>query len=707
MTRQITYYKAVRITLLTLREDPITSIEGYVTQGNFTLDGKSAMRRTCSLTLVAKAADIQNYYWTYKSKFKIEIKYNGIWKPEGIYYITSFNSSQTLNQLTISISGKDKMAGLNGEMGGVFEAPIDVNHIEIEGELKDLAMQEIIYNLLVRYGQELPQNIFITDLPDGLELLEYRYDRPMYLYRPSTSSVITNLLFNEDTTCYLKDSDVSLTLGDLDYRHLEPLLNLTQESLGQDIYFTKGGTPCRVNKVKYGETVGFRETALVYPGELNASAGDSIVTILDKIVNVLGNYEYFYNELGQFIFQQKRGVQDVVEPPNHIKTDYPTFLDKYILLIDTASHLTQLSTTPQLDSIKNDFTIWGEREGIPIHLRFAIDEHPVSYTPIAISKEDAQILGLDPEKHVRDAGPTRSAGQVDWRELIYLMAKDFDAYGRLDTFYKKVGEANPQYPLGITGYEIYYTDILSFWRELYDPNIEETCDSLLAKLEAERPGSKNAMDLRAQLDELLRRHYNADTKTYSPWNQDIYNNPASLAFWFDLLESEKYSVRQIGRRPYIKTDTAINSLFFPATPDIIFIDDQTQSGNQTGYRYLQCDDRFFNISTQKKTAKETVDGLLEDMERKAESINLTMVPIYDLEINSLLRIDDDQTGIHGVYRVERINHTLAFNGMMQVTASKEKDLNNDLDIVQIGDTIKVYGTTAAIVQEDDVLIFGG
>jgi hypothetical protein len=54
--------------------------------------------------------------------------------------------------LTISISGKDKMAGLNGEMGGAFEAPIDVNHIEIEGELKDLAMQEIIYNLLVRYG---------------------------------------------------------------------------------------------------------------------------------------------------------------------------------------------------------------------------------------------------------------------------------------------------------------------------------------------------------------------------------------------------------------------------------------------------------------------------------------------------------------------------------------------------------------------------
>jgi hypothetical protein len=57
--------------------------------------------------------------------------------------------------------------------------------------------------------------------------------------------------------------------------------------------------------------------------------------------------------------------------------------------------------------------------------------------------------------------------------------------------------------------------------------------------------------------------------------------------------------------------------------------------------------------------------------------------------------------------VERINHTLAFNGMMQVTASKEKDLHNDLDIVQIGDTIKVYGTTAAIIQEDDVLTFGG
>ena len=95
------------------------------------------------------------------------------------------------------------------------------------------------------------------------------------------------------------------------------------------------------------------------------------------------------------------------------------------------------------------------------------------------------------------------------------------------------------------------------------------------------------------------------------------------------------------------------------------------------------------------------------MERKAESINLTMIPIYELEVNSLLRIDDDQTGIHGVYRVERINHSLAFNGMMQVTANKEKDLHSDLDIIQVGDTIKVYGTRAAIVSDENTLIFGG
>jgi hypothetical protein len=43
-----------RITLLTQNELPIEYIEGRVTAGSISVDGTSALRRTCNLTLVLK-----------------------------------------------------------------------------------------------------------------------------------------------------------------------------------------------------------------------------------------------------------------------------------------------------------------------------------------------------------------------------------------------------------------------------------------------------------------------------------------------------------------------------------------------------------------------------------------------------------------------------------------------------------------------------
>ena len=48
--------------------------------------------------------------------------------------------------------------------------------------------------------------------------------------------------------------------------------------------------------------VGYRFTDLTYPGELIASVGESLTSILDKIKNVLGSFEYFYDLDGKFIF---------------------------------------------------------------------------------------------------------------------------------------------------------------------------------------------------------------------------------------------------------------------------------------------------------------------------------------------------------------------------------------------------------------------
>jgi len=124
----------VRLTALSWNELPIETIEGRATGGTINIDGSSAIRRTCNLSLVAQELNINEFYWGIKSKFRLEIGLKNtidfihddiIWFNQGIYVFTSFNTTHGINNYTISISGKDKMCLLNGELGGNLYASID------------------------------------------------------------------------------------------------------------------------------------------------------------------------------------------------------------------------------------------------------------------------------------------------------------------------------------------------------------------------------------------------------------------------------------------------------------------------------------------------------------------------------------------------------------------------------------------------------
>jgi hypothetical protein len=84
--------------------------------------------------------------------------------------------------------------------------------------------------------------------------------------------------YNHNTPLYLNKNDKSFTF--------------TNEKLEQDKYI----------KIVYGEDAGYFETNLTYPGQLVLNAGETVVTLLDKIVKALGNYEFFYDLDGNFIF---------------------------------------------------------------------------------------------------------------------------------------------------------------------------------------------------------------------------------------------------------------------------------------------------------------------------------------------------------------------------------------------------------------------
>lgn len=574
-----------RITALSTDESPIEYIEGKVTGGSLNIDGNSALRRTCNLNMVAKDININDFYWGLKNKFKLEIgltntinpQYdNIIWFKQGTFVITSFNTSLTTNNYNISISGKDKMCLLNGDMGGNLPASIDFalietqqkiytpisfeknsegkaltyqagkyytivqdaykatyelalgefdevkQYYEFEGKeatLENLPLYNIIREAVHTYAKEPYYNIIINDLDESaLELLEYRGDDPIYLLRNSDGE-FQDLTTNGDQYCKSNETGAEFKISEFlengtyysraDKRvpdvNTKPLKvkfktfdweNLT-ESWSETLY--------TVAPMQSGETAGYRVTELTYPGELISSIGESLTSILDKIKNMLGNFEYFYDVDGRFIFQKKKTYintswNPVEDTEDELYVENAVYANASVEYSFEGNNLiSSFQNAPTLNNLRNDFSVWGTRKTItgveiPVHARYAIDKKPYSYTSIPISRNEAEALieefpdlypmddnlGKDTWKKFYQVSETYTTDDYDWREIIYRMALDYYKYGQMDFFASKIINANKGkgsrgedlYITGFTGYEQYYIDMQGFWRQLYDPNPE-------------------------------------------------------------------------------------------------------------------------------------------------------------------------------------------------------------------------------------------
>ena len=503
-----------RITALQFNESPIEYIEGRVTGGSINIDGASAIRRTCSLTMVAQDFDYNDYYWGLNTKFKLEVGLENlvdstypdiIWFNQGIYLITSFNTSRSTNNFTISINGKDKMCLLNGEVSGSLESSVDFGAIEEESAdgvwtIRKIPIPEIIRNAVHVYAGEPYWNIVINDLDTyGLELLEYRYNIPMYLYRRPNSIVFDNVIIeNNSSVFYIEDGNggyKDVKLKDLDYNHLDLLVDtLTGSPTPQYVYDKVDNEyiPYVFAKIEYGQTAGYRVTDLTYAGDLIANIGESLTSVLDKIKNMLVEFEYFYDLDGRFVFQKKRSFINTLWTP--ISTDEQ---GNYVVMenLMTASAtaytfsggelITAFNNNPNLLNMRNDYSIWGQRTGvsgaaIPVHMRYAIDNKPKKYTQITVDDLESKLVidnynlkhGTTLTGQSSSEVTTFTAEEYDWREIVYQMALDYYKYNILDDFELRLIKANPEYPTGQTGYEPYYIDMQGFWRQLYNPSLQ-------------------------------------------------------------------------------------------------------------------------------------------------------------------------------------------------------------------------------------------
>ena len=504
-----------RITALQFNESPIEYIEGRVTQGSINIDGASAVRRTCSLSIICQDFDYSDYYWGMNTKFKLEVGVENtidpdypdiVWFPQGIYLITNFSTSHSPTGLNINISGKDKMCLLNGEVGGSLESSVDFGTIQEESAdgiwtIRKIPIVEIIRNMVHVYAGEPYWNIIINDLDSyGVELLEYRYDIPMYLYRyPSSQQYHNTLIENTTNTFALTRGGQQILLKDIPNTHLEMLLDDVFGVAEPQPVWDKDGNEYYLAKIDTGQAGGYRKTDLTYPGDLIANIGESITSVLDKIRNMLVEFEYFYDLNGQFVFQKKRSFINTLWTPVTTDEQGNAAVTQSLELSSASAYtfsgselITAFNNTPNILNMRNDYSIWGERETItgakvPIHMRYAIDIIPKYYKTIRVEESEIQAYN---EKHgtqlkyygqrefkinepyVTEHGTTTSYN-CDWREILFQMAQDYYRYNFLDDFELRIIESNlDYYPTGQTGYEKYYIDIYSFWRDLYDPDFE-------------------------------------------------------------------------------------------------------------------------------------------------------------------------------------------------------------------------------------------
>ena len=640
----------VKITILDFLEKPVQAIEGRVLGGSINIDGNSSIRRTCNLSIIASEHenDLTNVdnLLSLKKKVKVEVgflnttnqykDFDVIWYPLGIYVIINPSISHGSDGVTISLQLKDKMCLLNGECGGVIPASTTFNEYETVDEdgnffLTYPTIFQIIQELVNHFGGEQLGKIIISDIDTRVKkVMKWVGSSPLYI---------------------IKDAEG----GTVQYT---PTTNAAE--IGSRAY----------TMYEYGSDIGYIYTDFIYPSELIGDAGSSVCDILDKIKDTLGNYEYFYDIDGNFIFQEIKNYlntsQSTIELNKLNKEDY--LIDqskgKAVYTFDDSSLITSYSNTPQFNMIKNDFIIWGIKENnngntFPIRYHLAIDKKP------SIGNEYECFFYTDPNDNLVKAKCP----------IKYSTKKDFPKVGAQEVFYMALD-----------------TGIIYEWSPKEKDYLSITVD--LQKIKTN--DWRSELYLSGSQSEPLGRdsnYYYTELVTEWPKLFDVKNNkffeetlkyPSDIDYYLDFIDSSaaisEMSISNIGRRTKIINDDSINCIFEPEIPDLVLLNtgdekiaELRKECEDKGQDYIQMDPNLYNMTTgggNFNSAYNMARELLYQYTSYNESITINALPIYYLEPNIRISVRDSQSGIHGDYMINSISIPLDITSTMTLSCTR-------------------------------------
>jgi hypothetical protein len=706
----------VRVTVLDWSERFVSEVQGKIISGSISINGDSVVRRTANLSVHIKDESeiynnpdslfainkkifletglVNNFTNSYSEDFPI------IWFPHGIFIIQSFSISHDNTGVTVSLSLGDKMSLLNGDSGGVIPASVNfesMDDVGPDGGMHSTWVQvnQIIPELVNHFGGEDLTKIIVNDVPDRLkQVLKWHGNENLYLFEAKLDN--TDKFFS--------------TINPAGNSDIERDYNITP--------------------IPYNYDAGYCYPKFTYPGELTAGAGDTVCTVLDKIKNILGNYEYFYDSFGNFIFQEKKNYINmsqwstlyqaaVLNHSEDLPYTYTAFPNSSVYQFNDSELILNYSNAPKLNMIKNDFIVWGSRTNsekikLPCRYHLAIDTKPQLLEPLVLGDicfetsmydkirrchkikgkyESLEALQKDvPNGIIGEYYGVKQSPNEDTYN-VYTWVTDVESFNSAQEAYESSGQDSSKLLSTVTtdtnatsGY-VQIKNATYFLNNTFVVPINTDWRNILyfQGIQAEINGTDTGYYW-AELCNEWPKIYDVE---HDEWYEEALKDPTSLDWWLDFIDNDsllnQFSVDVIGRRSYAKTDTECNCVFEPIIPDIFIVDTTKDEDLDSKSSLTQGELKELGLTLVQinpglspglvvggtfNSCYQHIRQLITDYTNYNETINITCLPIYHLEPNTRVFFNDPVSGIYGDYIINTISFNLGNNGTMNISAQR-------------------------------------
>lgn len=677
--------------------------------------------------------DIENmsYDFAINKKIFIEIgienhsnqflDYPILWFPQGVFFIASASASSSVSSaVSLQLTLKDKMCGLSGDVSGTLPAAVIFDEMDTQDAsgayvTKKVLVYDIIKELVNHYGGEDLNNIVIEDVPRRIKrVMKWTGSNPLYLVPKQSGSAgvvwyaayidkpetledgTIEILSGQDCGYvyddFVYDSELSANLGE----SVTSVLDKIKSYLGNFEYFYDEFGVFHFREVKnYLNTT--QATTLVNDMKkhdylVETTTGKSVYTFSDKdnIISI-SKTPQLNNIKNDFIIQGKRqgtNSQQQVDVRYHLCIDrkpLPVTSDErgnnyyntyYNLLLYTEESTQEIKAAfPTVYTTKNDFPSIGEFNTIYFDAtnKFAYywkDDTYKSlkcsaYYPAVDTLSISTVAETSSEKTKEEGedkpvpAPIVNGGYLvkDWRTELYLegmLAKkngidSGNYYAKIDSIAGWQGDVLQYAHNCRIDTDYYFEELDAFWPQVYD------------LVEQKFIGEKE----------------NAELLTSSLTDGN---------YFLDFIDSStsdlgQFSVSAIGRRTDAVSSDTVNCLFAPEIPNIVFINADEDDKGRT--KQQECEDNgmpytqvrgeiFYNLATggYKNGAFDQVKYELYLHTTYQNSVSITGLPVFYLEPNSRIELNDASTNTYGDYNLNTLSIPLGPGNAMTVSCNQ-------------------------------------